>query len=87
MVVKTDRQRVATLDELLKLTPNERAEVDIARANLLVAKATPGAKDLDIDAVLETLDRWAAAVAFDTDRHLYKFHADPGNVSCRSRQL
>lgn len=79
MVVKTDRQRVATLDELLKLTPNERAEVDIARANLLVAKATPGAKDLDIDAVLETLDRWAAAVAFDTDRHLYKFHADPGN--------
>lgn len=78
-VSDTDRRKVRTLDELLELTPDQRAEVDIARANLLVAKSTPGAEDLNIDEILATLDQWAEAVAFDTDRHLYKFHADPGN--------
>lgn len=78
-VVDTDTRKIETLKELLELTPEEREDVDIGRANLLVAKATPGGEDLDVDQVLGTLDQWAKAVAFDTDRHLYKFHADPAN--------
>lgn len=78
-VIDTDRRRVETLEELLELTPEQRSEVDIARANLLVAKATPGGEDIDIEQILKTLDQWAASVAFDTDRHLYKFHADPAD--------
>lgn len=80
-VTDTDRRKARTLDELLELTPDQRAEVDIARANLLVAKSTPGAEDINIDEILATLDQWAEAVAFDTDRHLYKFHADPGDYN------
>lgn len=77
--IETDQHKVETLKGLLQLTPEERAAVDIARANLLVAKSTPGAEDLDINAILQTLDEWAAAVATETDRHLYRFHANPGN--------
>lgn len=78
-VIDTDSRKVETLKELLDLTPEQRSEVDIARANLLVAKATPGGEDINLEQILKTLDQWAAAVAFDTDRHLYKFHADPAN--------
>lgn len=78
-LVRVDLRPVETLEELLALTPQERAEVDVARANLLVAKSSPGGEAVNIEATLEMLDAWAQAVAFDTNRHLYKFHADPGN--------
>ncbi len=80
-LVEVDQRRVETLDELLALEAAERAEVDIARANLLVAKATPNAGDIDIDTQLATLDDWAGRVAFDTDRHLYKFRQNPAEFN------
>lgn len=80
-LVEVDQRTVETLDELLALEADERAEVDIARANLLVAKATPNAGDIDIDAQLATLDDWAGRVAFDTDRHFYKFRQNPAEFN------
>ncbi|HUU23520.1 MAG TPA: hypothetical protein VM389_13390, partial [Phycisphaerae bacterium] len=44
--------------------------------NLLCAVGLPGAEKLDVGHALATLDRWAARVASETDRHLYRVH-DP----------
>ena len=68
---KTAR-KAKTLDELLKTPPEQLADVDIAEVNLLCAMGLPGAEKLDIDHCLATLDRWAARVKFETDRHLYR---------------
>ena len=64
------------LDELLAMTPEQLAGVDIAEVNLLCATGLPGAEGLDIDHCLATLDKWAARVRAETDRHLYRLH-DP----------
>ena len=63
---------VGTLDELLKLTPQQLARVDIAEMNLLCATGLPGAEKLDIDACLARLNEWAAQVSSVTHRHLYR---------------
>lgn len=76
-VVPTVAQEPDSLRELLALEPVERAKVDIARANLLVAKSTPGAGSIDVNAHLATLDAWAVRVASETDRHLYQFREKP----------
>lgn len=70
------QQRVANLAELLALPPEQRAEVDIAEMNLHCAEGLPGAENLDIDACLAMLDRWAERVRTETERHLYRA-ADP----------
>lgn len=62
---------------LASLQPDELADIDLARLNLLAADGLPGAEDLDVNAALAELDRWAAHVRFETDRHLYKFHEAP----------
>ncbi|NQU25665.1 MAG: hypothetical protein HQ567_30630 [Candidatus Nealsonbacteria bacterium] len=66
-----------TLDELLALTPEQLAKVDIARANLLCAEGLPGAEKIDIEHALDQLDDWARRVRFETDRHLYRFQRNP----------
>lgn len=58
--------------DLLKMSPAELADVDFALMNLLCAKGLPGAEDMDIPAILKKLDEWAAKVAFETERHLYR---------------
>jgi len=68
-----------TLEELLTLTPDQLAEVDVARMNLLCAEGLPGAEDLNIDRALSQLDDWALYVRFETDRHLCKFDRDPAD--------
>jgi len=79
----TVTRKAASLDELLKMTPEmtpeQLAGVDIAEMNLLCATGLPGAEDLDIDQRLAALDRWAARVKHETDRHLYRFAQNPGN--------
>jgi len=65
-----------TLDELLCLPIEKLTDVDIAEMNLLCAVGLPGAEKLDVDHALATLDRWAARVALETDRHVYRVH-DP----------
>ncbi len=63
---------VASLDDLLKLSPDELAQVDIALVNLLCATDLPGAENLDVRHCLETLDQWTARVRETTERHLYR---------------
>ncbi|MBU0718888.1 MAG: hypothetical protein KJ749_11615 [Planctomycetes bacterium] len=58
--------------DLLKMSPAELADTDFALMNLLCAKGLPGSEDMDIPAILEQLDEWAAKVAFETERHLYR---------------
>jgi hypothetical protein len=65
-------RKAKTLHDLLKMPPEQLADVDIAEVNLLCAMGLPGAEKLDIDHCLATLDRWAARVASETRRHLYR---------------
>ncbi|MFH1023101.1 MAG: hypothetical protein V1809_06905 [Planctomycetota bacterium] len=65
-----------SLDDLLKMSPEQLARVDIARMNLLCAIGLPGAENIDINRFLAMLDDWAARVEFVTARHLYRAH-DP----------
>jgi len=77
-LVTFDR-KARSLDELLTMSPEQLGDVDIAEMNLLCATGLPGAEGLDVDGALAVLDRWAAWVKFETDRHLYKFRQDPSN--------
>jgi len=73
----TDQSVSASLVKLLELDAEGLASVDIARMTLLCAADLRGGAQ-HIDACIKTLDRWAEHVRFETDRHLYKFHANPG---------
>ncbi len=68
--------RPKSLRELLDAAPERLATCDIARVNMLCAEGLPGAKNLDIETRLATLDAWAERVRFETERHLYRAH-DP----------
>ena len=65
-----------SLELLLAMTPEELARVDIAEMNLLCATGLPGSEDLNIDECLAKLDKWAARVKHETERHLYRL-TDP----------
>jgi hypothetical protein len=69
-------QKAESLDELLKMSPEQLAAVDIAELNLHCAEGLPGAERLDIAKCLARLDEWAARVRGETERHLYRAH-DP----------
>lgn len=62
----------SSLYELLAMTPDDLAHVDIAVTNLLCASGLPGADNLDIALATKKLDEWAAKVKFETERHLYR---------------
>ena len=68
--------QVRTLDDLLKMTPEQLAKVDLAEMDLLCATGLPGAGNLDVQHCLARLDEWANKVAYETQRHLYRAH-DP----------
>lgn len=65
------------LDALLSLTPAELETVDIARMNLLCAEGLPGAKNLNVDEYLATLDQWAQHAKTEIDRNHHHFREDP----------
>jgi tetratricopeptide (TPR) repeat protein len=48
--------------------------LDIAVANALCAEGLPGAEGFCIETMCAQLDRWAAVVAQETQRHLYRVH-------------
>lgn len=77
--VEVDTVKPTGFAELWDMPADERAKVDIARMNLIVAKGAPDAQDLNVNACLATLDRWAALVAAETDRHLHKFAQNPAD--------
>jgi hypothetical protein len=69
---------VASLEALLALPASELHRVDIARMNLLCAEGLPGAGSLDLNGCLARLDDMAARVRSETERHYYRFKANPG---------
>jgi hypothetical protein len=72
-------QKPGTLEQLLAMSPDKLAEVDIAEMNLLCATGLPGAEGLDeagIARCLARLDQWAEKARFETQRHLYRL-TDP----------
>jgi hypothetical protein len=68
---------VNSLTNLLKLSTAELARTDVALLNLLCAAQLPGADGLNIPNSLATLDQWAKRVKTETERHLYRFRANP----------
>jgi hypothetical protein len=68
-----------TLAALLALPTNQLENVDIARIDLLCAEGLPGAKDLDIEKCVETLDGWARYVKSETEANYHRFVEHPEN--------
>lgn len=64
------------LCEMLEKKVSEK-NYDIAEINLLATRGLPGAKNLDVDKTLKTLDQWAAWIKRETDRNFYKFQKAP----------
>jgi len=73
---KKATRKARTLDDVLAMTPEQLAQLDIAEMNLLCATGLPGAEKIDISECLATLDLWAERVRFETERHLYRL-TDP----------
>ncbi len=57
-----------SLSELLRVPVAQLQNVDPARMNLLCAKDLPGSENLDVEAVIRTIDEWAALVAWETEK-------------------
>ncbi len=66
-----------TYHDLLKMSPEELAQVDVARMNLLFAKNLPGSEDLDIEAALKTVNELAHYIQKRTEELRPKFEANP----------
>jgi hypothetical protein len=77
--IRAESGNASSLGDLALLAPEGSSGSDMARMNLLAARGLPGAEDLNLAKSLAELDRWAAHVKRETDRHLYKFNADPTN--------
>jgi hypothetical protein len=75
--VDVDTTKPTGFAELWDMPADDRAGVDIARMNLIVAKGVPDARGLDIEANLARLDEWARLVAAETDRYMHMFQRDP----------
>lgn len=58
--------------ELLAMSPDELAKLDLAVLDLLCAAGLPGAEKLDIPVASKKLDEWAARIKAETERHLYR---------------
>lgn len=69
-------RRVA-LSQLLAAEPPELGQYDIALVNLACAEGLKGAENVDERACLATLDRWSERVRSETERHLYRYRANP----------
>ncbi|MEM1354804.1 MAG: hypothetical protein AAGH88_07970 [Planctomycetota bacterium] len=65
-----------TLGELLNLSGQDPAKIDVARMNLLCATGLPTTRGLDVEYAVSVIDEWSGVVAYETDRHLYRIH-DP----------
>jgi hypothetical protein len=66
-----------SVEQLLGGDTSSLGSMDIAAINLACAQGLPGAQNLERLRCLATLDKWAAQVAEETRRHLYRFRANP----------
>lgn len=75
--ISVTRPEPRTLAELLALEPAELERVDIARMNLLCAEGLPGAENLNVDASLATIGKWADLVRQNERKYLPQFQRNP----------
>jgi hypothetical protein len=68
---------IKTYEQLLKLTSEQLAKVDIGLMNLLCTQGLPGAENLDINECLKKLDYWAEHVRKDTELRIHNFQQNP----------
>ncbi|NOT02189.1 MAG: hypothetical protein HOP29_16390 [Phycisphaerales bacterium] len=61
----------------MAMTDEALERIDPLVINLAVARGVPELFDLDVARYVNTLDAWAAEIRFDTERHRYRFAADP----------
>jgi len=66
-----------SVTDLLELPKAELEHTDVALLNLLCAQQLPGASEFNISNCLATLDQLAKQVQSETERHLYRFRANP----------
>ncbi len=66
-----------SLAKLLMTLPEHLGQYEIALVNLLCAEGLPGGEEIKISEMRATLDQWAQRVKSETDRHLYRFRANP----------
>lgn len=66
-----------SLEELKNWPADGLGNLDIALTNLLCAEGLPGSESIDIRKIRSTLDRWALAVAVETQRYAERFHHHP----------
>jgi len=74
---KSEATTFETLSKLLATPADKLGQLDIAVFNLLCAQGLPGAETLDAAQHLAVLDSWAQRVKTETERHLYRFRANP----------
>jgi hypothetical protein len=65
------------LDQLLASASSQIGQRDIALLNLLSAEGLPGAEHLSPQDCIATLNGWADRVGSETERHLYRYRANP----------
>src|ERR1035437_8744782 len=70
-------QSPANMHQLLASSPAQIAGCDIALLNLLCAEGLPSAESLNPQGCMATLDEWAERVRTETERHLYRYRANP----------
>ena len=66
-----------SLQQLLASSPAQIAQCDIALLNLVCAVGLPGAENLDPQDCIAVLAGWAERVRSETERHLYRYKANP----------
>jgi hypothetical protein len=73
------RTETPSLTELLSMTPEQLAQVDIAVLNLRCAEGLVGSNGLNVVEIRKTLDGYATYVRQETLRHIYRFREKPGD--------
>lgn len=72
---KPFRVKATNLGAAIRLNPDQIADCDPARLNLLCAEGLPGAEDLDIDEYLHRLDVWSVWIAMQSKAEEDYFHS------------
>jgi tetratricopeptide (TPR) repeat protein len=67
-----------TVADLAAAKESEIARVDTVSMNLLCSEGLSNAERFSLARSLATLDQWASHIKLETERHLYRFKAAPG---------
>jgi hypothetical protein len=73
----TPANPLPALAQLLAMSPEQLAKVDIALMNLCCAEGLRGAEELDVPVALQKLDQYARHAEAETARHLYRYRDNP----------